>query len=342
MQAKRQNIQLEPALEPEAKGEARRPGPRGTEVCVARAGPERPAAGRGPSMEAVVDPGNLKKALARVRRNKGAPGIDGMTVKELGGYLKEHWPETRFRLLDGTYEPQPVRRVEIPKASGGVRLLGVPTVHRTVEDPGEHDDRGLRVELERQRQEQSEARERLEPGKHPDDRAPEHPDHAVEEVRWAEGRLEDLREVAERLHVGSACPRSACSRPGQREIGWSTALRLRVMRELVDCPVCLHLMHPRRSARPTPGDGKRGGHHEAAAAAAAGLYVAVNLAQSIDRHGQIDALLAGVESAQIDVDEHPLTTLVVRIVPQFVQTAGRLNLKILAFAVHFDGFLVSA
>ena len=78
MQAKRQNIQLELALEPEAKGEARRPGPQGTEVCVARVGPEHPAAGRGPSIEAVVEPGNLRKALARVRRNKGAPGLDGM------------------------------------------------------------------------------------------------------------------------------------------------------------------------------------------------------------------------------------------------------------------------
>ena len=79
-------------------------------------------------MEAVVEPGNLKKALARVRRNKGAPGVDGMTVDELGDHLKVHWPEIRSRLLAGSYTPQPVRRVEIPKASGGVRLLGVPTV----------------------------------------------------------------------------------------------------------------------------------------------------------------------------------------------------------------------
>ena len=128
MQAKRQNIQLELALEPAVKGEARSPGPRGTEACVARAGPERPAVGRGPSMEVVVEPGNVRKALARVRRNKGAPGLDGMTVGELGAWLKEHWPETKSRLLDGTYEPQPVRRVEIPKASGGIRPLGVPTV----------------------------------------------------------------------------------------------------------------------------------------------------------------------------------------------------------------------
>ena len=128
MQALWQNIQLELALEPVVKGEARSPGPRGTEACVARAGPERPAVGWGPSMEVVVEPGNVRKALARVRRNKGAPGLDGMTVGELGAWLKEHWPETKSRLLDGTYEPQPVRRVEIPKASGGVRPLGVPTV----------------------------------------------------------------------------------------------------------------------------------------------------------------------------------------------------------------------
>ena len=128
MRPKRQKIQLERALEPEAKGEARSAGDQGTEARMARAEPERPAAGRGPLMEAVVEPGNLKKALGRVRRNKGAPGIAGMTVKELGTYLKEHWPETKFRLLDGTYEPQPVLRVEIPKASGGVRPLGVPKV----------------------------------------------------------------------------------------------------------------------------------------------------------------------------------------------------------------------
>jgi len=128
MRTKRQNIQLELALEPAAKGEARSAGAQGTEVRTARAEPERPAAGLQPSMEAVVEPGNLKKALARVRRNRGAPGVDGMTVDELGDHLKAHWPEVRSRLLAGSYAPQPVRRVEIPKAAGGVRLLGVPTV----------------------------------------------------------------------------------------------------------------------------------------------------------------------------------------------------------------------
>ena len=71
---------------------------------------------------------NLRKALAQVKRNKGAPDIDGMSVNDLAPYLKEHWPAIRAQLLDGTYQPQPVRRVEIPKASGGTRPLGIPTV----------------------------------------------------------------------------------------------------------------------------------------------------------------------------------------------------------------------
>src|SRR5262245_52412045 len=79
-------------------------------------------------MEAVVERENLKKALAQVKRNKGASGIDGMTVNDLAPYLKEHWPTIRAQLLEGTYKPQPVRRVEIPKASGGTRSLGIPTV----------------------------------------------------------------------------------------------------------------------------------------------------------------------------------------------------------------------
>ena len=79
-------------------------------------------------MEAVVERENLKTALAQVKRNKGAAGVDGMTVGEVPAYLKEHWPAIRAQSLDGTYKPQPVRRVEIPKASGGMRLLGIPTV----------------------------------------------------------------------------------------------------------------------------------------------------------------------------------------------------------------------
>ncbi len=79
-------------------------------------------------MEAIVERENLKKALAQVKRNKGASGIDGMTVEDLAPYLKGHWPTIRAQLLDGSYQPQLVRRVEIPKASGGKRPLGIPTV----------------------------------------------------------------------------------------------------------------------------------------------------------------------------------------------------------------------
>ena len=126
MRAKRQNNQLELAFGRRSEGEARSGACEGTEVRVARADTERPVAG--PTMEEVLEPGNLKKALERVRRNKGAPGVDGMTVEELGDYLREQWPGIRGQLLEGSYRPQPVRRVEIPKAGGGMRPLGVPTV----------------------------------------------------------------------------------------------------------------------------------------------------------------------------------------------------------------------
>jgi RNA-directed DNA polymerase len=79
-------------------------------------------------MEEVCERENCKQALARVKANKGSPGVDGMRVRELPGYLKRHWPVIREQLLSGTYKPQPVRRVEIPKPDGGVRKLGVPTV----------------------------------------------------------------------------------------------------------------------------------------------------------------------------------------------------------------------
>ena len=70
--------------------------------------------------------GNLAEALRRVEQNAGAPGIDGMSTKELRPWLKDHWPEVRSALDAGTYRPQPVRRVMIPKPSGGLRMLGVP------------------------------------------------------------------------------------------------------------------------------------------------------------------------------------------------------------------------
>jgi group II intron reverse transcriptase/maturase len=79
-------------------------------------------------LERVLASANLKAALARVRKNKGSPGMDGMTVEDLPGYLREHWGRIRSELLAGTFQPQPVRRAEIPKPGGGRRQLGIPTV----------------------------------------------------------------------------------------------------------------------------------------------------------------------------------------------------------------------
>jgi len=79
-------------------------------------------------MERVLAPANLKAALARVRKNKGSPGVDGMSVDDLPSYLREHWKRLRSELLEGTFHPQPVRRAEIPKPGGGKRQLGIPTV----------------------------------------------------------------------------------------------------------------------------------------------------------------------------------------------------------------------
>jgi RNA-directed DNA polymerase len=79
-------------------------------------------------MEEVCERENCKQALKRVKANKGSAGVDGMTVQQLPEYLKQHWPAIREQLVSGTYKPQPVRRVEIPKPDGGVRKLGIPTV----------------------------------------------------------------------------------------------------------------------------------------------------------------------------------------------------------------------
>ncbi len=79
-------------------------------------------------LEKVLERDNMLQALRRVESNKGAPGIDGMDAKSLRHYLVEHWPRIKEELLQGTYQPSPVRRVEIPKPDGGVRLLGIPTV----------------------------------------------------------------------------------------------------------------------------------------------------------------------------------------------------------------------
>ena len=79
-------------------------------------------------MERIVEGGNLRRALKRVQQNEGSPGVDGWTVEELPAYLKGHWSVIREELLTGRYQPSAVKRVEIPKSGGGVRLLGIPTV----------------------------------------------------------------------------------------------------------------------------------------------------------------------------------------------------------------------
>jgi RNA-directed DNA polymerase len=79
-------------------------------------------------LERILSRDNLLRAWQRVRANKGAAGVDGITVDDFPAYLREHWSEIKRKLLDGTYRPSPVKRVEIPKRSGGKRPLGIPTV----------------------------------------------------------------------------------------------------------------------------------------------------------------------------------------------------------------------
>jgi RNA-directed DNA polymerase len=122
-----QKTQPELGLGRGATGEALSAPSQETEAGAARSDVESRAAA-GPTMEAIVERNNLRKALAQVRANKGAPGIDGMSFEALAPDLKEPWLTIRAQLLDGSYKPQPVRRVEIPKASGGTRPLGIPTV----------------------------------------------------------------------------------------------------------------------------------------------------------------------------------------------------------------------
>lgn len=99
---------------------------RSEEASTAANGTER--SGASDLMERVVSRPNLQAALKRVRKNKGSPGIDGMTVEELPGFLRESWPRLREQLLAGSYHPQPVKRQLIPKSGGGMRELGIPTV----------------------------------------------------------------------------------------------------------------------------------------------------------------------------------------------------------------------
>src|SRR6202034_844376 len=123
----RQNIQSNLDFSCSPTGEARKTGGEGSESLRTTNAPESPAR-TNPTMEEIVERENLKEAVRRVKANKGGPGVDGITFGQLDDHLKQHWPAFREQLLKGTYRPQPVKRVEIPKPDGGVRKLGIPTV----------------------------------------------------------------------------------------------------------------------------------------------------------------------------------------------------------------------
>ena len=126
MSSKRQKTQLRLAFAAESRGESPMAVGEGTELPVAKRDAQSPTH-TASLMEEVCQRDNLWKALKRVQANKGAPGVDGMTVKQLPKHLKRHWPKIREQLLAGTYQPQLVKRVKIPKPDGGERKLGIPT-----------------------------------------------------------------------------------------------------------------------------------------------------------------------------------------------------------------------
>ncbi len=130
MSGQRQKIRPEQgvlAFPTGGRSEAPRSEEEGTETLVAKRGTESPAHSER-LMEEVCEYENCTQAWKRVKANQGSPGVDGMTVQQLPDYLKQQWPEIREQLLSGTYQPQPVQRVEIEKPDGGMRKLGIPTV----------------------------------------------------------------------------------------------------------------------------------------------------------------------------------------------------------------------
>jgi RNA-directed DNA polymerase len=126
MNGKQQKSQEELAFTTNAKVKPEAGVGEGAEPLSAGSRPESQA-NNDRLMEEVLERENLKRALKKVEGNKGAAGVDGMSVTELGPYLKQHWPALREQLLKGSYQPQAVRRVEIPKAGGGMRKLSIPT-----------------------------------------------------------------------------------------------------------------------------------------------------------------------------------------------------------------------
>ena len=115
------------AFSVDSRSEAPKTTGKGTETLMAKRESES-LAGTERLMEEVCGLENSKQALQRVKANKGSPGVDGMSVAELADHLREHIGEIKEEMLKGTYKPAPVKRVEIPKAGGGKRKLGIPTV----------------------------------------------------------------------------------------------------------------------------------------------------------------------------------------------------------------------
>jgi len=123
-------MQEQTAYKPEAQGDGdgRNPSDVSRAASTATARRESYRRRHDGVIEAVVETKNMWEAYRRVVKNKGAPGVDGMTVDDLGGYLKTHWTRIKRELLEGVYKPGAVRKVEIPKPNGGKRRLGIPTV----------------------------------------------------------------------------------------------------------------------------------------------------------------------------------------------------------------------
>jgi len=128
MGVKRQNDQLVLAFPAHGKGEAPTGVGGGTEAPTAKRGTQSPAAETAHLMEEVCESANLYQAMAQVVANHGGAGVDGMRVEQLPPYVEAYGAQLCAQLLSGTYRPQPVKRVEIPKPDGGVRKLGIPTV----------------------------------------------------------------------------------------------------------------------------------------------------------------------------------------------------------------------
>ena len=119
---KQQNLQMELDFSSALTGAARGVAGEETESLVATSGTESPAR-TNRLMEEVCERENLKEALRQVKGNKGSAGVDGITVGQLSDYLKQHWPAIREQLLNGAYEPKPVRQVESPNRTAGCESL---------------------------------------------------------------------------------------------------------------------------------------------------------------------------------------------------------------------------